>query len=357
MCRNRSPQITITIACGLTRHDAGSSHCSVEVTGLDVRLEPAEAADTGGGTHPIDLQSSFREGEADGAAWGSDGVAHPETSQEELTRQQDTDTQLKRLLLETELTLKQMRVTLQAPPPQDGTVHLPALSLAFDELTVCNAAGADGDESAGVDGVHEFRKRLGVLGLRLELSVVDRSGVLGAPAALVCRDGTWDSVDVAVRRNTDAQGGSTTVDLRADVGGIRAAIAPVHCDALATLHSQFLKTAAGWAPAPIAAMRGLAASALSVSGSLMSGSFGDHDDQQLNTAATDLSLSLHESLVDIAGTIRESVWVRIFGRYPMCIAGSIACSLSSVSSSQHSSLLTQALHRCGMPKFGAGGRA
>ena len=93
------------------------------------------------------------------------------------------DQELKKLLLETELTLLDTRVTLHSLPGRDGQGDHGSvtLSLVLDALTVGNISPEGEDRSASTaaepesaprsgEGGREFQKRVGLDGLRVELA-------------------------------------------------------------------------------------------------------------------------------------------------------------------------------------------
>ena len=185
--------------------------------------------------------------------------------------------------------------------------------------------------------LREFRKRVRLRGLRLELQRAPDE----AWAVLACRDDTWDTIDVIVERSSpgerDARS-STTVQVVGNVGAVRAALAPAHVEALAVLNTQFFKSAppaadhqrsahrgAPTTPAVAAAMSGGLHMAgnllLSPSRSVSMGSdfhpYGTADDEEedddslfVSTAAVGLSYSLHDSIAGIEKELSEQTSVR-----------------------------------------------
>jgi hypothetical protein len=102
----------------------------------------------------------------------------------QLEGQDQLQDQLKKLLLETELSVRDIQVTLHSQPKDGAAVSRGPvmLTLVLDALTVGNL-GAEGGAAAVAaaatpepetaseeDGLQEFQKRVGFEGLRIELA-------------------------------------------------------------------------------------------------------------------------------------------------------------------------------------------
>ena len=152
----------------------------------------------------------------------------------QLEGQDQLQDQLKKLLLETELSVRDIQVTLHSQPKDGAAVSRGPvmLTLVLDALTVGNL-GAEGGAAAVAaaatpepetasedDGLQEFQKRVGFEGLRIELARACVSVLAPLPLDLVwrcesCRGECCAHGSVrAMRPQSDADEFDTTVIAR-----------------------------------------------------------------------------------------------------------------------------------------------
>jgi hypothetical protein len=156
----------------------------------------------------------------------------------QLEGQDQLQDQLKKLLLETELSVRDIQVTLHSQPKDGVAVSRGPvmLTLVLDALTVGNLGAEGGAATAAAaaaaaatpepesaseeDGLQEFQKRVGFEGLRIELARACVSVLATLPADLVwrcesCRGECCAHGSVrAIRLQSDADEFDTTVIAR-----------------------------------------------------------------------------------------------------------------------------------------------